>query len=87
MLRIFKHRASGANLNDLPEIHHRHVIAQMFDHAEIVGDKEKRDAEVVAKIGEQVDNLRLNRAAVRLRQATRAFFRRRDAKPYAAATR
>ncbi len=34
---------------------------QMLHHPEVVGDKQKRDAAVVAQVGKQIDDLRLNR--------------------------
>jgi hypothetical protein len=33
----------------------------MLHHPEVVGDKQKRDAAVVAQVGKQIDDLRLNR--------------------------
>jgi hypothetical protein len=33
----------------------------MLHHAKVMGDKQKGDAEIVAQIGKQVDDLRLNR--------------------------
>jgi hypothetical protein len=59
--RLGKQRIAAGGLHQLSEIHHRHVIAQMFHHAKVMGDKQKGDAEIVAQIGKQIDDLRLNR--------------------------
>ena len=47
--------------NHLAEIHHRDTVADMSDDAEIVRNEEIRQAELIAQILEQVDDLRLNR--------------------------
>ena len=48
-------------LNNLAGIHHRHVVTGLRDHAEIVGDQHNRRAEPLPKIGEQLEDLGLDR--------------------------
>jgi hypothetical protein len=59
--RLGKQRIATGGLHQLSEIHHRHVIAEMLHHAKVMGDKQKGNAEIVAQIGKQVDDLRLDR--------------------------
>jgi hypothetical protein len=47
-------------LDDLAEIHHRDPGGDMADHAEVVRHKQIRQAELVLKLLEQVDDLRLH---------------------------
>lgn len=44
MLRVFKHGATWANLNDAPTIHHRYAVADAFNHRHIVRNKQEGDA-------------------------------------------
>ena len=48
-------------LDELPEVHHRDPVAHVADDAEIVGDEEIRQLELVLELLEQVDHLRLDR--------------------------
>ena len=49
-----------AGLDDRAAIHHGDVVAHMLDHAEVVGDEERSDAEVLLQVHEQIEDLRLN---------------------------
>ncbi|MNU08114.1 hypothetical protein D3C72_2540130 [compost metagenome] len=46
-------------LDNLAEIHHRHVLTQVFHHPEIVRNKQEGHPLLLLKIGKQVDDLRL----------------------------
>ena len=43
-----------------PRIHDRHLVADMLDDAEVVGDEDRGDAEVLLQVDEQVEDLRLH---------------------------
>lgn len=47
--------------DDSPEIHHRDLVRKMFDDREVVGDEQVRDVSLALEIGEQVENLALDR--------------------------
>ena len=47
-------------LDDLAEVHHRDPVGDVADHAEVVRDEQIRQAELVLKLLEQVDDLRLH---------------------------
>ena len=47
--------------NNLPEIHHRNPIGNMFDHGQIVRDEHIRQPELALQILQQIDHLRLHR--------------------------
>src|SRR3954467_2541605 len=51
----------GRILNDLAEIHHRDPVGNVADHAEVMRHEQVRQAELVLKVLEQVDDLRLHR--------------------------
>ena len=61
MQRPPEEHLGGGLLDDPPRVHHRHVVAGLGDHAEVVGDQQDRGAEASAKVGEQVEDLRLDR--------------------------
>ena len=48
-------------LDDLAQIHHRDPVGDVADHAEVVGHEQIRQAELVLKFLEQIDDLRLHR--------------------------
>ena len=50
-----------ADLNDPAEIHHRHPVAQVPYHREVVPDKQVGQSELRLQFGQQVDDLRLDR--------------------------
>ena len=49
------------DFHHLAEIEHDDPIAQVFDHVEIVRDEQHREAEALAQVAKQIDDLRLNR--------------------------
>ncbi len=60
MARVLEHRTSGADLDDLPEIHHRDAMAHALDNRHVVRDEEVREAELRLQVEQEVDDLRLN---------------------------
>src|SRR4051812_27935197 len=60
MQRIGEQTGLVRKLDDLPEIHHRHAVADMPDDREIVADEEKADAALFLQALQQVDDLRLH---------------------------
>ena len=54
-------RIDIALFNDLAQIHHRHTVAHMADHSEVMGDDYQREPQLIPQIAEQVNHLRLHR--------------------------
>src|SRR5439155_23277839 len=54
-------RAGRRHLDDATEIHHRNALADVFDHREIMGDKEISQPEFLLQILQQIDDLGLDR--------------------------
>ena len=54
-------RLAVADLDDLAEVHHRDLGAEVPDDREVVGDEQERDVELALQVLEQVDHLRLDR--------------------------
>ncbi len=54
-------RLVRADLDDLAEIHHRHAIAHVAHHRQVVGDEHDRQAEPPLQVAQQVQHLRLDR--------------------------
>ena len=52
--------ARGALLDDLPRVHDRHPVAEPGDHPEVVGNQDEPRLELALKVGEQVEDLRLD---------------------------
>ncbi|MNT61657.1 hypothetical protein D3C72_1993160 [compost metagenome] len=50
MLRIFKHRATRTNFNNLPHVHHRHAMADALHYRHIVRNKQKGDAQIALQV-------------------------------------
>ena len=50
----------GAGLDDRAAIHDGDLVADMLDHAEVVGDEDRGDPEVALQVHEQIEDLRLN---------------------------
>ena len=50
-----------AQLDDAPEVHHRHPIAEVLDHGEVVGHEEQREVEATLEVAQQVQDLALDR--------------------------
>ena len=50
-----------ADLADLAEVHHRHPVADVLHHGEVVGDEDQREAVARLHVLEQVEDLGLHR--------------------------
>src|SRR5688572_15117185 len=59
--RTIEQRIAVGDLDDAAEIHHRYPLADVPDDAEVVPDEEIGEAELVAQLLEQPDDLRLDR--------------------------
>ena len=55
-------------LDDLAGVHHRDPVAHAGDDAEVVGDQQHGDAEALLQVGEEVEDLRLDRDVERRRR-------------------
>ena len=51
----------SVSLDDAAEIHHRHAVADVLDHREVVRDEQVGEPELVLQVHQQVDDLRLDR--------------------------
>ena len=51
----------GGKLNNLAYVHHRRAIAEILHHREVVSDEEIRQVEVLLKLFQETENLRLHR--------------------------
>ncbi|SPT41531.1 Uncharacterised protein [Achromobacter denitrificans] len=49
-----------AFLDNLPGIHHRHLLRNARHHAQVMGDQHHRDAQLGLQVGQQAQNLRLD---------------------------
>lgn len=56
-----EHFVGGGLFDHLPQIHHTDPVRDVADYADVVGDKQKGQAEFGLKRFEQVDDLRLDR--------------------------
>ena len=61
MLRRGEQRLGGRRLDDASDVHHRHALADVLDHRQVVRDEEHGEAERVLQLEEQVEDLRLDR--------------------------
>ena len=48
-------------LDQLADVHHRHPVADVLDHAQVVGDEQVGQAELLLQVLQQVEDLRLDR--------------------------
>jgi hypothetical protein len=48
-------------LDQLAQVHHRHPVADVLDHRQVVGDEQVRQPEAPLQVLQQVDHLRLDR--------------------------
>ena len=53
-------QVSRGDLHDLAEVHHQHAVGNVPDDVEIVRDEDVCQTEVVLKVLEQVEDLRLH---------------------------
>ena len=56
-----KHLLRRAHFDDLADVHHRHAVADMPNHAEVVCDEQIGQIEIFLQLAEEVEDLRLNR--------------------------
>ena len=61
MHRVRVDVTAGHFLDQLPQIHHDHLITEMFDYFEVVADEHQREAELFPKVHQQIEHLRLHR--------------------------
>ncbi len=55
------HDVRWPDLDDLAEVHHRDAVADVLHHRQVVGDEQVGQAELLAQVGEQVQDLGLDR--------------------------
>ena len=60
MQRVGVQRIAVGQLHDLSQVHHRHTIADMAHHAQVVGDEDISQAQFFLQVFQQVDHLGLN---------------------------
>ena len=53
--------AHAAGLDDAALLHDHDVVGEVADHRQVVGDEDEGDAEVAAQVGEELDDLGLDR--------------------------
>ena len=60
MLGLLEQGRGGRALHDLSGIHHRHLVANFADHAEVVGNEDDRRAGLGPQLAHQIEDLRLD---------------------------
>ena len=61
MQRVIEQLVAIGELDNAAEIHHRHALTQVSHHRQIVRDEQIGQAEALAQVLEQVDDLGLDR--------------------------
>ena len=61
MQRPVADRRARTELDDLAQVHHRHPVADVPDHRQLVGDEQVGQVELLLQVFHQVDDLRLDR--------------------------
>ena len=61
MERLLEQPGQRSLLHQTPAVQHAHAVADAHDDAEIVRDEQDRQQQSVAKLLDEVENLRLNR--------------------------
>ena len=61
MARVLEERPRVGDLDDLAEVHHGDAVAHVAHDREVVRDEDVGEAELALQIGEQVEDLRLDR--------------------------
>lgn len=56
-----QHIGSRAQLDNAPEVHHRHPMRQMPDDAKVVGNEEIRQSILLLQLDQQIQDLSLYR--------------------------
>src|ERR1700674_2365673 len=59
VLGVVEDRGDRAVLDDLPGIHDRHAVGDLVDDRQVVGDQQDAHPELVAKPGDELEDLRL----------------------------
>jgi hypothetical protein len=54
-------RIRGRHLNDLPQVHHGDMVADVPNHGQVMGNEEIGEAESGLKVVEQIEDLSLDR--------------------------
>ena len=57
---MLKHGFKRPLFHNLPGLHHRHPIGDVFNHAEVMRDEKVRDSGFPLDASEEIQNLRLN---------------------------
>jgi hypothetical protein len=58
--RRCEHLTCGPDLDDPPEVHHCHTLADVFHDRQVVRHEEHRHTQVSLQVGDQVQNLGLH---------------------------
>jgi hypothetical protein len=61
MFRVGIELVAGGDLHDRAEIHHRNALRDVADDRQVVRYEDRRDAELLLQLLEQVHHLRLDR--------------------------
>ena len=48
------------HLDQLPQVHHRHPVAHVLDHGQVVGDEDHGETEPGLEVGQQIEDLGLD---------------------------
>ena len=61
MARVAEHFVAGAVFDHVAEIHHHHLVGDVAYHREIVADEDIGELKLVLQVGQQIEDLRLDR--------------------------
>src|SRR3546814_10402002 len=61
VVRTLVERLAVRDLDDLAEVHHGDLGAEVPDHSQVVGDEQEGDVELLLQVLQEVDHLRLDR--------------------------
>ena len=61
MLRLGKELRRRRDFDDLSGVHQRHLVGHAGHHRQVVGDQQQTHAVLALQVGQQVEDLRLNR--------------------------
>ena len=61
LLGVIEHACVAAALDDAAAVEHDDIVGDLADHGEVVADQQVRDAGLLADVGEQVEDLGLDR--------------------------
>jgi len=60
MLWIGEDLLNRSNLDDFTRVHHRHAVGDFVDDAQIVRNQQDAQSDIAAKLGDEIENLRLD---------------------------